>query len=41
MQKVYQYLKQYGEIDYLCENWWALRTDNPYWTMQSMEKSLS
>lgn len=36
IQKAYQYLKQYGGIDYLRENWWALHTDNPFWAVRDM-----
>jgi hypothetical protein len=28
-QQTYLYLKQYGGLDFLYENWWALHTDNP------------
>jgi len=27
VQKAYQYLKQYGGIDYLNKHWWALHND--------------
>ena len=30
----YRYLKRYGAWDYLNENWWALHTDNPFWTVR-------
>ena len=36
VQKAYQYLKQYGGLDYLYENWWALHTDNPFWAVRDM-----
>ena len=36
IQKAYQYLKQYGGIDYLRENWWALHTDNPFWAVREL-----
>jgi hypothetical protein len=36
IQKAYQYLKQYGGIDYLRENWWALHTDNPLYAVRDM-----
>jgi hypothetical protein len=29
----YRYLKKYGGIDYIAENWWALHTDNQYHVM--------
>jgi hypothetical protein len=28
-QQAYLYLKQYGGLEFLCECWWALHTDNP------------
>jgi hypothetical protein len=34
MPDSYRYLKQYGGWDYLNENWWALHTDNPFWTVR-------
>lgn len=36
IQKAYQYLKKYGGIDYLRENWWALHTDNPFWAVRDL-----
>jgi len=36
VQKAYLYLKQYGGLDYLYENWWALHTDNPFWAIRDM-----
>jgi hypothetical protein len=36
MQDAYFYLKQFGGIDYLHKNWWALHTDNPYWAIRDM-----
>ncbi|MDR1542987.1 MAG: DUF3791 domain-containing protein [Prevotellaceae bacterium] len=33
-QNAYRYLKKYGGWDYLRENWWALHTDNPFWTVR-------
>ena len=36
VQKAYLYLKQYGGIDYLRENWWALHTDNPFWAVRDI-----
>jgi hypothetical protein len=32
----YKYLKKYGGFDFLYENWWALHTDNKYWTLRSL-----
>jgi len=34
MPDSYLYLKKYGAWDYLEENWWALQTDNPFWTVR-------
>jgi len=34
MPDSYRYLKKYGAWDYLNENWWALHTDNPFWTVR-------
>lgn len=36
VQKSYQYLKQYGGLDYLYEHWWALHTDNPFWVVRDL-----
>jgi len=36
IQKAYQYLKQYGGIDFLQENWWALHTYNPFWAVRDL-----
>ena len=36
IQKAYQYLKQYGGIDYLRENWWVLHTENPFWAVREL-----
>jgi len=35
-QKAYQYLKTYGGLDFLFENWWALHTDNPLYAVRDM-----
>jgi hypothetical protein len=32
-QEAYRYLKQYGGLDFLYEHWWALHTDNEYYTL--------
>jgi acid phosphatase class B len=32
----YKYLKKYGAWDYLNEHWWALYTDNPFWTVRHL-----
>ncbi|MDR1527794.1 MAG: DUF3791 domain-containing protein [Dysgonamonadaceae bacterium] len=37
-QEAYLYLKKYGGLDYLFEHWWALHTDNPFWTIRSLYK---
>ena len=29
----YRYLKQYGGLDFLHKHWWALHTDNEYYTL--------
>jgi hypothetical protein len=29
----YRYLKKYGGVNYLDECWWALHTDNKYYTL--------
>ena len=36
IQDAYRYLKKYGGIDYLYENWWVLHTDNPFWAVRDM-----
>jgi hypothetical protein len=36
IQDAYRYLKKYGGLDYLYENWWALHTDNPFWAVRDM-----
>jgi hypothetical protein len=33
MTEAYQYLEQYGGFDFLDKHWWALHTDNKYWTL--------
>ena len=33
MQVAYRYLKQYGGLDFLHKHWWALHTDNEYYTL--------
>lgn len=35
-QKAYRYLKTYGGLDYLFENWWALHTDNPLYAVRDL-----
>ena len=29
----YKYLKKYGGLEFLHEHWWALHTDNEYYTL--------
>ena len=36
VQKAYQYLKQYGGIDYLNKHWWALHTDNVLYALNDI-----
>ena len=36
IQNAYRYLKQYGGLDFLHENWWALHTDNPFWAVRDL-----
>jgi hypothetical protein len=31
-REAYLYLKKYGGLDYIREHWWALHTDNPYYS---------
>jgi hypothetical protein len=38
VQEAYRYLKKYGGLDYLYEHWWALHTDNPFWTVRDMHE---
>jgi hypothetical protein len=38
IQDAYLYLKKYGGMNYLNENWWALHTDNPFWAVRDMYK---
>jgi hypothetical protein len=38
VQSAYFYLKKYGGMDYLNENWWALHIDNPFWAVRDMYK---
>jgi hypothetical protein len=35
-QNAYLYLKKYGAWDFLNEHWWALHTDNPFWTVRNL-----
>jgi hypothetical protein len=36
VQKAYRYLKEFGGLDYIYENWWALHTDNPFWAVRDI-----
>jgi hypothetical protein len=33
MPEAYNYLVQYGGLDFLNKHWWALHTDNKYWAL--------
>jgi hypothetical protein len=35
----YRYLKQYGGLDFLHKHWWALHTEDPYWSLKSLYKT--
>jgi hypothetical protein len=35
-QESYHYLKQYGGLDYVFKNWWALHIDNPFYVVREM-----
>jgi len=34
--EAYQYLKKYGGLDFIFEHWWALHTDNPFWSVRDI-----
>ena len=34
----YLYLQKYGGLDFLFKHWWALHTDNPFWSARSLYK---
>jgi len=36
MQDAYLYLKKYGGLAFLHENWWALHTDNDIWAVHDI-----
>ncbi|MDR0693809.1 MAG: DUF3791 domain-containing protein [Prevotellaceae bacterium] len=36
IQEAYKYLKKYGGLQFLHEHWWALHTDNPFWTVRDL-----
>lgn len=33
MPEAYRYLVRYGGFQFLSKHWWALHTDNKYWTL--------
>ncbi|MDR0873376.1 MAG: DUF3791 domain-containing protein [Prevotellaceae bacterium] len=35
-QNAYAYLKKYGGLDYLFRHWWALHTEDPYWSVKAL-----
>jgi hypothetical protein len=35
-QESYLYLEEYGGLDYIDENWWALHIDNPFWVLREL-----
>jgi len=35
-QQAYLYLEKYGGLDYLFKHWWALHTEDPYWSLKSL-----
>jgi hypothetical protein len=35
-QDAYFFLKKYGGMDYLFRHWWALHTEDPYWSVKSL-----
>ena len=35
-QNAYFFLKRYGGLDYLFRHWWALHTEDPYWSVKSL-----
>ncbi len=34
--EAYQYLKQYGGLDFLYKHWWALHTDDKYFALRDL-----
>ena len=34
--EAYQYLKKYGGMEFIFENWWALHVDNPLWAVKDI-----
>ncbi|MDR1739263.1 MAG: DUF3791 domain-containing protein [Bacteroidales bacterium] len=36
VRDAYFYLKKYGGLDFLMENWWALHTDNDVWAVHDI-----
>ena len=35
-QDAYRYLRKYGGLDFLLENWWDLHTDDPFWAVREL-----
>jgi hypothetical protein len=35
-QRAYLYLREYGGMTFLDKHWWALHTDNPFWSVRSL-----
>jgi hypothetical protein len=35
-QQAFLYLEKYGGLDYLYKHWWALHTEDPYWSLKSL-----
>jgi len=35
-QQAYLYLEKYGGLSYLYKHWWALHTEDPYWSLKSL-----
>ena len=35
-QQAYLYLKKHGGIAFLDEHWWALHTEDPYWSIKAL-----
>jgi len=36
IQEAYRYLKKYGGLEFIIENWWALHTDNVLYTLDNI-----
>jgi hypothetical protein len=35
-QQAFLYLEKYGGLDYLHKHWWALHTEDTYWSLKSL-----